>query len=147
MKTLTYHIQNELEMERIGQDLSEALAQMPSHSPIIIHLNGNLGAGKTTLTRAFLRARGYEGTVKSPTFTLVEPYEFENYTIYHFDLYRLNSPLELEGIGMRDYFSPHTYSFIEWPEKGGALCPRATVEISIEINQAPTARQVSVRFL
>lgn len=142
-----YHIKNELEMEQIGKELSETLDKMRGVSPIVVYLKGNLGAGKTTLTRAFLRAQGYQDTVKSPTFTLVEPYDFKDHMVYHFDFYRLNSPLELEGMGIRDYFSPYTYCLIEWPEKGKGICPLPNIEITIEMTANPLERQVSVVFL
>src|SRR5262249_16320871 len=132
-KTKTYHVMNEQEMEQVGKELSEFLDKMPNSQPVIVYLKGNLGAGKTTLTRGFLRAQGHQETVKSPTFTLVEPYEFKDHRVYHFDFYRLKSPLELEGMGIRDYFVPGAYCLIEWPEKGEGVCPRPNVEVTIEI--------------
>lgn len=145
INNLTYLIQNELQMEQLGANLSRALLDA-SNGCIIIYLKGHLGAGKTTLVRGFLRALGYQEVVKSPTFTLVEPYDFEDYTVYHFDFYRLNSPLELEGMGIRDYFAPHTICLIEWPQKGEGVCPAADIEISIDINQNNLERTVQLAF-
>jgi len=99
----------------------------------VITLRGDLGSGKTTLCRALIRARGQQGAVKSPTYTLVEPYELPNGRILHYDLYRLGAPEELEYLGMRDQLDDNTLTLIEWPQKGGALLPPADLELEISI--------------
>lgn len=109
---------------------------------IIVFLNGDLGAGKTTMTRGFVRGMGHNGAVKSPTYTLVEPYELPPWNIYHFDLYRLADPEELEFMGIRDYFSENSCSFIEWPEKGGSLLAKA--DLTINLAYKNEQREVSI---
>jgi len=122
-----------------------ALAVGVSHLGGMIYLQGDLGAGKTTLARGFMRAFGYTGAVKSPTYTLVEPYEFELCNIYHFDLYRLADPEEVAYLGTDEYFAESNLCLVEWAEKGAKWLPGA--DLVIEISDKGTGRRLTCQSL
>lgn len=124
-------IADESQMMACGKALFQSIGAEPVQP--VIYLHGDLGAGKTTLVRGFVRAAGYSGKVKSPTFTLLEQYPFSNFEIIHFDLYRLTDPEELEWIGVRDYLRTDTLWFVEWPERGEGCLPPADLLIRIRI--------------
>jgi len=131
MKQLEYFLPDEAATIAIGSGLAEVLKNAPVQHTLVVYLNGDLGAGKTTLTRGFVRGMGHVGNVKSPTYTLVEPYELAKWRIFHFDLYRLADAEELEYMGIRDYFNSDCCCFIEWPEKGTGLLAKADLIINI----------------
>lgn len=133
-------LDGESKMVNFGAQLAAAIGKIDS--PLLILLNGGLGAGKTTISRGILQGLGHQGAVKSPTYTLVEPYQLAIGKIYHFDLYRLTDPEELEHIGFSDYLSEAKLCIIEWPENGGSYIPLPDLSIGIQLNGS--GRQVTL---
>jgi len=124
-------------MELLGAQIS-ALAT----EDLRIYLSGDLAAGKTTFARGFIRSRGHQGAVKSPTFTLVESYQLRERNIHHFDLYRLEDAEELEYIGLDEYFVDAADCLVEWPEKGHGALPVA--DLVVRLCVASSGRDVRI---
>ncbi|BBN80616.1 tRNA (adenosine(37)-N6)-threonylcarbamoyltransferase complex ATPase subunit type 1 TsaE [Pseudoalteromonas sp. A25] len=135
--TFSQHLADEAQTVAMGERLCKYI-----RNGAVLFLHGDLGAGKTTLSRGIVQGMGHTGKVKSPTYTLVEPYELENVSIYHFDLYRLGDPEELEYMGIRDYFSPDAICIIEWPQKGEGFIP--TPDLNVEMAYDGEQRTITV---
>jgi tRNA threonylcarbamoyladenosine biosynthesis protein TsaE len=135
---LVWWLEDEAATVAAGEHLGKLLAGCFSDRGITVFLEGQLGAGKTTLTRGFLQAFGHSGSVKSPTYTLVEPYEHLSRSVYHFDLYRLGDPEELAYMGIRDYFSSNAVCVVEWPERGRGFLPEPDIRLELLPETAST---------
>lgn len=122
-------------MRELGRALGNALLELRDR-PVVIALNGELGAGKTTFVSGVLAAAGFAGPVRSPTYTLIEPYEAQGQTLYHLDLYRLAGAGELEALGIRDLHAPGSALLVEWAERGGAALPSADLTIQFRYMEA-----------
>jgi tRNA threonylcarbamoyladenosine biosynthesis protein TsaE len=133
-------VHDEEEMLFLGGKLARAC-----RNPAIIYLRGQLGAGKTTLVRGFMRGMGYGAPVKSPTYTLVEPYDAAEWRVYHLDLYRIREAEELAHLGLRELQGRNVIVLVEWPERGEGLLPPA--DVALEIEYAETGRIVSLESL
>ncbi len=118
--------------EALGAALARLLPD--TDNTLVVHLHGDLGAGKTTLVRGLLQQLGHPGAVRSPTYTLFEIYDVGGHTVLHADLYRLLDPEELENLGLRDFTGPGHLWLVEWPEKGGALLPAADLRLDLAVS-------------
>ena len=130
-----YDLKDESETLRLAEKM--AIFLRPNMN---LYLKGELGAGKTTFVRGLLRGLGYQDKVKSPTYTLVEPYNLEKFTIYHFDLYRFKDEYEWDDAGFREYFNNKSVCLVEWPEKAGHILPQP--DISIELSHKSFGRHI-----
>jgi tRNA threonylcarbamoyladenosine biosynthesis protein TsaE len=125
---------------RLGEALAAGIA--PGR---VAHLRGDLGAGKTTVVRGLLRGLGYAGRVKSPTYTLLEPYELSSLHLYHFDFYRLEDPNEWLKAGFREYFNDASACVVEWPERAGRLLPPPDLDLHLEFAESERRATLEAR--
>lgn len=142
MTPIYWHAPDEDIMTQLGQRLRAGLDGHPSG---VVYLTGDLGMGKTTLSRAVIRAFGWTQSVKSPTYTLVESYQCADLDIHHFDLYRIHDPEELEYLGLDSYFDGNSLCLIEWPDKGQPLLPGA--DLSIQLTAEGEGRKLCLQPL
>jgi len=133
-------VHDEAAMIAMGERLAGAC-----HDSVVFYLYGPLGAGKTTLVRGFMRGLGYVAAVKSPTYTLIEPYEVAARRVYHLDLYRVRDAAELDYLGLRDLQDGNAVLLVEWPERGEGFLPPADVEITIDYAAEGEGRQLAMQ--
>lgn len=142
MTRIAVRLADEAATLRFGRQLARATFAAPGPPATaggMIYLHGELGAGKTTLARGLLRGYGHQGPVKSPTYTLLEPYESAGLRIYHFDLYRLADPREVEYLGAEECFGPGNLCVVEWPERGGDALPAPDLRVRLAAADAGRA--------
>ena len=139
---MNLHLDSEQETRTCAAAVAAAVTE-----PVVMTLQGALGAGKTTWVRAFLEARGHTGVVPSPTYTLVEPYELGPHPVYHIDLYRLQQVEELDELGVRELLSEPVTVLIEWPERWPGIAAHADLNLQLTPEPEETARRLEIQAL
>lgn len=137
---------DKLTLELVDEPASERFAERLSlciKAPLVLAFQGDIGAGKTTIIRAMLKKLGVKEAIKSPTFSLVESYQYQNILIHHFDLYRIHHEDELEYLGFRDYFTNHTICCIEWAERAETVLPLIDIRFNLSSKGAGRDMQIS----
>ena len=152
--SLKHYCRQEAETASLAKHLAAAIQVFIGHTPeahLNISLEGDLGAGKTTFARYLIQSLGHEGKVKSPTYTLCEPYELYSnqhaFTVHHFDLYRMRDPLEWQEAGFAEYFDVPGFCLIEWPEKAEGTLPAFDIQISLQAGKEENERAISINAL
>jgi tRNA threonylcarbamoyladenosine biosynthesis protein TsaE len=126
------HCRTAADTEALAVRMARTLT-VPPAAPVVLYLSGELGAGKTTFARGFLGGLGVHGQVRSPTYTLLELYAAGALTVVHLDLYRLNQPADIEGLGLREWAQAQHLWLIEWPERGAGRLPRADITFAFSV--------------
>lgn len=152
--SLKHYCRQEAETASLAQRLAASIQEFMKHSPkahLNISLEGDLGAGKTTFARHLIQGLGYAGKVKSPTYTLCEPYELQSnqqaFTVHHFDLYRMRDPLEWQEAGFAEYFDVPGFCLIEWPEKAEGTLPIFDIQIQLMAGEDENERAIVINVL
>jgi tRNA threonylcarbamoyladenosine biosynthesis protein TsaE len=151
LDTITHYCRQEADTAQLAQGIAASIQkEMKQHpdSHLNIALEGDLGAGKTTFARYLIQGLGYAGKVKSPTYTLCEPYSLQvnniDFTAHHFDLYRMRDPLEWQEAGFAEYFDVPGFCLIEWPEKAEGTLPPFDIEIALEAGANESERSIKI---
>ncbi|MBU3608713.1 tRNA (adenosine(37)-N6)-threonylcarbamoyltransferase complex ATPase subunit type 1 TsaE [Polynucleobacter nymphae] len=149
--SLKQYCRQEAETASLAQRLAASIQELMKHSPkahLNISLEGDLGSGKTTFARYLIQGLGYEGKVKSPTYTLCEPYELQSnqqaFTAHHFDLYRMRDSLEWQEAGFAEYFDVPGFCLIEWPEKAEGTLPDFDIQIQLTAGKEENERALEL---
>lgn len=141
---MKYELPDEAATMQLGGELAACLRDRFQHDACV-YLRGDLGAGKTTLSRGILRALGFQGAVKSPTYTLLEPYELSAFTVFHLDLYRLARADELVFVGLDEILDMPGIKLIEWPERGEGFLPPADIDVRLELAGEGRVANIDIR--
>ena len=151
LDTITQYCRQEADTAQLAQGIAASIQKKMEQSPdshLNIALEGDLGAGKTTFARYLIQGLGYTGKVKSPTYTLCEPYPLEaentQYSAHHFDLYRMRDPLEWQEAGFAEYFDVPGFCLVEWPEKAEGTLPPFDIEIALEAGKDESERTIKI---
>tara|TARA_Y100001960_G_scaffold225725_1_gene236350 strand:+ start:374 stop:847 length:474 start_codon:yes stop_codon:yes gene_type:complete len=148
MRSFQLKTQNDSETKTLGFHIAQDFLNLKKGVLSVLFLSGELGAGKTVFTKGFLKGLGYKGMVKSPTFSIVDIYEINNFTVFHFDLYRITSPVELLEIGIEEYLEKkESLCIFEWPERAEQLLPFPDLKIEIKLTEVQENNSRIIKFM
>ena len=148
MRSFQLKTQDHSETKTLGFHIAQDFLNLKKGVLSVLFLSGELGAGKTVFTKGFLKGLGYKGMVKSPTFSIVDIYEINNFTVFHFDLYRITSPVELLEIGIEEYLEKkESLCIFEWPERAEQLLPFPDLKIEIKLTEVQENNSRIIKFM